>query len=148
MRDHDGLQDQYSRVTELQLDTNLLPEWGADCPKDPVFDDTRDGQLSLVGLPRGFGYIFAAGLGIQRDYRGLIRAVEETTACTIVRFGPPDDEGPSGDVFCISLARFSTYRAAVDRNRSRSNTVASRVNWTEAENTIGELLNLEQKSRR
>lgn len=144
-RDNDSLQDQFSRVAELQLDTNLLPEWQAVGPEEPVSDDTRDGQLSLVGLPKGFGHIFAAGLGLQREYRGLVRAIEETTECTIVRFGLPGEEGPLGEVFRISLDRFIKYRAAVDRNRARSNVVARRVNMTEAENVVGEVLGVEPK---
>lgn len=135
-----GLQEQFSQVTELQLDTELLPHWN---PNDPVVESDLDGSLELVGLPDGFSKIFRYGLGLRRWYRGLIHSVEENTDCTVVRFGVSTDEGPAGDVFHIGLERFAKYSRAVDRNRDRGATVVRRVNATESHNAIADLLDLE-----
>jgi hypothetical protein len=85
----DGLQAQFSQVTELQLDTEFLPRWD---PTDPIVEGDRDESLELFGLPDGFGKIFRYGLGPRRRYRGLIHSVQDHTACTVVRAGLPTDE--------------------------------------------------------
>lgn len=78
----------------------------------------ESGELELVGMPDGFGRIFAYGLGLPRAYRAIVLAVEADTDCHTVRFGRPRREGAGAKIFHLNLDRFFRYKAAVDRNRS------------------------------
>jgi hypothetical protein len=130
-------------VTELQVDTDSLGHWDAE---NAVTENDSDGSLEMDGLPKGFGKIFARGLGLRRDYRGVIHNIEEHTQCTIVRFSRSAKEGPDGRVFYLALDRFRTYRNAVDLNRNRATVVARRVNVTVAHNAVADLLGLERRT--
>lgn len=130
----DGLTEQFRQVREFQIDTTVW-EWDA---TSPVQDNDR-GQLELVGLPQGFGRIFSFGLGFPRAYRGLVHAVEDQSECTVIRFGPPEDEGAKEDVFHISLGRFARYKRAVDLHKARGSTVVGRINRTAAHNEIADI---------
>jgi len=127
--------EQFDQVRELQLETSVC---GWD-PEMPV-GEGESGELELVGMPDGFGKIFAYGLGLPRAYRGIVAAVESNTDCHTVRFGAAHQEGADGDVFHVGLDRFSRYKAAVDRNRRRGTTVVGRVNSVEASNAIADLV--------
>lgn len=131
-----GPVDQFDQVTQLQIDTTLLPAWD---PTEPTVESDSDGSLELTGLPDGFGKRFAYGLGFPRRYRPLIRRLEDRTSCTVVRFGNGTDEGVHGDVFHIGLDRFAGYRHAVDRNEKRGSDVVFKVNDAEAHNATADL---------
>jgi Domain of unknown function (DUF4263) len=135
-----SLEEQFSQVTELQICKEVLSRWDLEYP---VVESDRDGSLELVGLPDGFGKVFQYGLGLRRSYRGVVHAMEEHTECTVIRFGDSSDEGPDGDVFHMTLARFGAYKRSVDRNQGRGATVVRRINATEAHNAIADVLNLE-----
>ncbi|MCP3420317.1 Shedu anti-phage system protein SduA domain-containing protein [Nocardioides pinisoli] len=136
-----GLEDQFDRVKELRVDVATLPSWDAE---EPVGESELEGHLELVGLPRGFGKIFRYGLGLQRGYRGIIHALEEHTACTVVHFRATDQTPPEDEpVFHLSLARFSAFRVAADRNRNRGTAVVRRVNHAEAHNSVADLIGVE-----
>ncbi len=128
----DNVSEQFNQVRELQIDTTYWA-WTAE---SPVGENERGGQLELRGLPEGFGRIFEYGLGIRRDYRGLIRTIEDKTDCTVVRFGAQGDEGKKGDVFHISLARFSQYVGEVELHKRRGYIVVGRINDAVAHNEI------------
>lgn len=136
-----GLIDQYGQVTELQLDTSV-GEWDSDA----AVVEGDSGELELAGMPEGFGKIFAYGLGLPRAYRSIVRAIEENTDCSVVRFGSPHKEGADGDIFHIALDRFARYKSAVDLNRRRGATVVQRVNRSEASNAIADLVGKAKES--
>lgn len=127
--------EQFSQVRELQIDTTNWA-WNA---ASPVGENNRSGQLELSGLPKGFGTIFEYGLGIRRNYRGLIHAIEEKTDCTVIRFGAQGDEGAKGDVFHISLVRFSQYVREIELTKGRGATVVGRINDAVAHNEIADI---------
>ncbi|MGF0114735.1 Shedu anti-phage system protein SduA domain-containing protein [Promicromonospora sp. Marseille-Q5078] len=127
--------DQFDRIRELQIES---PSWDV---ADHSFEGERYGLLCVKGLPKGFGATYEYGLGIKRDYRGLVDEIETRTACTTVRFVLSGDEGVSDDgvAFRVSLDRFDKFRAAVDRNRSRAQTAVRRVNDAERHNAVADL---------
>ncbi|PRZ08829.1 uncharacterized protein DUF4263 [Isoptericola sp. CG 20/1183] len=130
---------QFERVHEIQIES---PSWNA---ADHSFEGDRFGLLCANGLPRGFGTTYEYGLGVKRDYRGLIDEIEARTTCTTVRLTMAGDEGASEDgvTFRISLDRFDRYRAAVDRDRSRAQTAARRVIEAELHNAVADLFGLD-----
>lgn len=134
-----GFQDQFDQVREIRLDVADV-SWN---DVDLVGLSFRTGDLEFVGLPKGFGTIFAYGLGLPRRYRGLVRQVEELTSCTVVHFGSATTEGVDGETFRVSLSRFERYRHAVDLTKQRASTVVSRIVDVEARNIMGELLGLD-----
>ena len=126
----------FRRLTELQIEA---PGWNPD--RHSATSD-RSGFLHVVGLPRGFAATYAFGLGITRDYRGLLEEIEKRTLCTAVRFVSSGREGPDGNVFRLSMERFEAYRATVDRSRGRGRTAVGRVIDAERHNAVADLFNL------
>ena len=138
-RSTSGYQDQFRRITELQLE-----EFDLD-PEDHSGFSERFGLAMLNGLPRGFGAVYAYGLGIRPEYRGLLHSIEEHSSCTVVRFvGPGQIEERRGDVYCLALSRFEAYRQAVDRNKGRAQTALGRVIDSERHNAVADLFGLQE----
>lgn len=126
----------FDRLTELQIEA---PGWN---PEDHSAESERYG-FHVVGLPRGFAAVYQFGLGVMRDYRGLLEEIDKRTSCSTVRFVTSGDEGPDGNVFRLTLERFEAYRATVDRSRGRGNTAVRRVIDAERHNAVADLFNLE-----
>ncbi|WP_298454875.1 Shedu anti-phage system protein SduA domain-containing protein [uncultured Cellulomonas sp.] len=127
----------FSRLTELQIEA---PRWNSRLHSN-VSD--RYGLLHVVGLPKGFSAIYQYGLGVSRDYRGLLDELEKHTGCNTVRFIRSGDESVDGAIFRLSLDRFATYKAVVDRNRRRGATAVRRVIDAESHNAVAELFRRE-----
>lgn len=128
----------FDQLTELQIE---VPRWD---PEHHSAEGERYGLLHVVGLPGGFAATYEFGLGVMRDYRGLLQEIEERTLCTAVRFVTSGDEGPDGNVFRLTLERFEAYRAAVDVNRGRGRTAVGRVLDAERVNAVADLFNLDR----
>lgn len=137
---HGMLAPQFGRITELQIES---PSWDF---SNHSAEHGRYGLLYARGLPKGFSAIYEFGLGVNRDYRDFVDEIEKRTRCSIVRFVPAGPEGPdtSGAVFCVSLQRFTNYRATVDRSRGRGRTAVRRVIDADAHNAIADLFGLEK----
>lgn len=131
-------EDAFDQLTELQIEA---PRWD---PEHHSAEGERFGLLHVVGLPRGFAATYEFGLGVMRDYRGLLEEIEERTACTAVRFVTSGEEGPDGNVFRLTLERFEAYRAVVDKNRGRGRTAVGRVLEAERHNAVADLFNLDR----
>ncbi|MFI8524880.1 Shedu anti-phage system protein SduA domain-containing protein [Promicromonospora sukumoe] len=139
LRRSTGRETQFRKVRELRIDTRAFDDdWELE-----VSDDNANGLLELSRLPLGFGKIFAYGLGFHREYRGLVREVERTSSCTIVRFGLPGLEGVRGDVFHLPMKRFEEYRHDVDMIRRRGSDVVGRVTASAAQNKVATILGRE-----
>lgn len=67
--------EQFPQVRELQI---VAPYWSLN-GESPIGESDRDGSLELRGMPQGFGKNFAYGLGIRRNFRGLIHEIEDKT---------------------------------------------------------------------
>lgn len=141
---HGQLEPQFDQITELQLEAR---HWDAEAhsAEHKLYD-----LLHVRGLPSGFGSVYEWGLGIQRDYRGILDEIEERTTCSVVRFvdaSPTEGavEGPDADgrVFTISLQRFEQYRVAVDRSRRRGRDAVRRVIDANCHNAVADLFGLE-----
>lgn len=130
--DH-GPRPAYLRIREIQIDTTVWP-WD---PADPV-GETQLGDLALNGLPEGLGVIFGYGLNLPLHYRRLVKAVEETTECTVIQLGA--QSGTSGDVLHLTVDQFLAFVSAVKRHRDRASMVASRLNDAEASNVVAEAI--------
>lgn len=145
-----GFVDQYDGVRELRVHLARALEWEdeqlvggsalEDLALDWIVSEGDSGELELLGLPDGFGKIFAYGLGLRRPYRGIVIAVEKLTSCNVVTFGPTVEDGVDGAVFGISSEAFAKYRRAIDLNRNRASVVAGRVNAAESHNAIAALI--------
>jgi hypothetical protein len=133
------LENQFDQVNELQIES---PAWD---PYNHSAESDQYGLLHARGLPKGFSATYEYGLGIQRDYRGLVRGIEKRTSCTRLRFVISGDEGidKDGSTFRVALERFGTYCAAVDRSRSRGQTAVRRVMEADWQNAIADLFGLE-----
>ncbi len=127
----------FDRLTELQIEA---PIWD---PRHHSAESERYGLLHVVGLPKGFSAVYEFGLGVMRDYRGLLEEIERRTSCSTVRFVSSGDEGPDGNVFRLALERFAAYRTTVDRNRARGITAVRRVIDAERHNAVVDLFNLD-----
>lgn len=132
------LRDQFSQIEELQVEA---PAWD---PHHHSEESDRYGLLYATGLPEGFNRFYTYGLGINRHYQDFVNTIEKHSTCTVVRFGYDSTEGPSpdGKTFRVSLGRFERYRAAVELNRVRGRTAASRVNEAACHNAVADLLEL------
>jgi hypothetical protein len=126
----------FDRLTELQIEA---PGWD---PQHHSGESERYGLLYVMGLPRGFAAVYDFGLGVMRDYRGLLEEIEKRTSCSTVRFVSSGGEGTDGNVFRITLDRFEAYRATVDLNRGRGATAVRRVISAECHNAVADLFNL------
>lgn len=133
-----AFENPFDRLAELQIDGI---DWN---PRRHSMESEQYGLLRVVGLPRGFSAIYEFGLGISRDYRGLLEEIEKRCSCAVVRFDCSGDEGPDGDVFRLSLKRFEAYRATVDLNRGRSRTAFRRVIDAERYNAVADLFDLDR----
>jgi hypothetical protein len=125
---------QFDQVRELQLDTEAY--------REDFQVEIEEGEygLELLDMPDGFGRVFVFGLGLLRQYRGIINAIESATDCDVVHFGAADYEGAKANIFHLDLNRFARYKHAVDLNFQRARVVVSRLNKVEASNTIADLL--------
>ena len=132
-----SFENPFDRLTELQVEA---PDWN---PRHHSVESERFGLLRVVGFPEGFSAVYEFGLGVRRDYRGLLEEIEKRTPCTAVRFILSGDEGPGGNIFRLSLQRFEAYRATVERNRDRSRTALKRVIDAERHNAVADLFNLD-----
>lgn len=134
---HGDLEDQFDRITELQIESRT---WDS---AHHSAEQTRYGLLYARGLPKGFRTVYEYGLGIKRQYDGLIDEIEKQAACTIVRFVRSGPEGLSSDGarFDITLARFNEYRMLVDRNHARGRAAVNRVLAAETHNSVVDLFN-------
>lgn len=126
--------DQFSKVREIQIAA----------PNSPLDEESLLGdngerpELELYGLPKGFSRYFAFGLGLQPKYRGIINEIEDQTNCTVVRFiyNQTESEGEHDAIFNLSLSRFESYVAQVERHRRRATGVVLRINNAVAHNEI------------
>jgi hypothetical protein len=130
--------NQFRSITELQIES---PRWD---PANHLAEHSQYYLLYELGLPKGFNAIYEYGLGIKRDYRDFIDAIEEHTDCNVVRFVTEGPEGVEAGraTFRVSLQRFADYRRAVDRSRNRGRIAVGRVVDAETHNAIADLFDL------
>ena len=131
-----GYDNPFSQIEELQIQGLA---WD---PQAHSAEGDRDGLLRVVGLPRGFDDIYAAGLGVTRRYRGLLNEIEERTRCTTVRFTTSGAESEDGEIFAVALERFERYRAGVDTSRRRADTAYRSVVAADRHNAVADLFGL------
>lgn len=130
--------DQFRQVVEVQVEDFDLN------PADHSGFSDRFGLIKLDGLPKGLGAVYAYGLGVRPEYRGLVQSIEDHSSCTVVRFvGPGGDEGQHDDRYHVALSRFEAYRQRVDTNRGRANTAVGRVIDAERHNAVADLFGLD-----
>lgn len=134
------LDPQFRQVTELQIEA---PAWD---PSSHSAESERFGLLYVRGLRASFRAVYAFGLGIKRDYIGLIEEIEENTPCTVIRFVDAGPEGVDTDgiTYRVSMQRFDDFCAAVHRSRDRGNTAVRRVIDAERHNAVADLFGLER----
>lgn len=132
--------EQFGQIRELRIGVDCC-DWDSSSP----VGEGETGELELVGLPEGFGKVFAYGLGLRKNYRGIVHAVESATKCSVICFRESGGEGLIDNVFYIEHDRFTKYKRTVDLNRRRGNSVVGRVNKVEASNVIADLMGKERE---
>lgn len=104
------LRDRFLSPKYRQIRTIALEGLGLDCPEtsDDVFD-------LLDRLPKGFIRDPEYGLGLLKDYRFIIDAVETVPGVTKLTVSATRATAIGGGEYLMTLDDFSTVRRAIDR---------------------------------
>lgn len=92
----------------------------------------------LNALPKGLTKNWQLGLGVPRDYRGIIHKLEELTDCDEVELVREGDIQIGSSVLTLPLSAFEEIRANIDLIRGRGQTAVKNVldatthNWAAA----------------
>ncbi|PWC03553.1 Shedu immune nuclease family protein [Agromyces badenianii] len=95
-----------------------------------------DLDVLLEGLPRGLTKDFQYGLGLPKDYRFIVSAVEATTSCTEIVISDSDATHVDATRFIFSAADFESIRAELDRISARASMASTRVRTAFAHNAV------------
>lgn len=112
-RDPDFLKPKYAQVREIVIaDTNL---WNVHL--DGELPNSREDILEILhDFPSAFTKDPDYGLGLAKDYRFIVEAVEELSSCVAIVISPNEvtraDEGE--DIFYISFADFEEMRRKIN----------------------------------
>jgi hypothetical protein len=110
---------------------------------DDLPTDHNGLDIFLDSLPRGFTKDYQYGLGLPRQYRSLIDAVESQTACTHIDFTYDEEASVDGLRLNIPLSSFEEARAEIDRIIGRSNTASFNVRKAASHNWVATQLGSE-----
>lgn len=136
----DFLKPKYRHVTAITLDGFFH----GDVPEDV------DGVLEILEeLPSGFVKDFDFGLGLQKDYRFIVHAVEEVSACSEIVIADGATTGPDVDspnIFYIASRDFDGARRSINRTTNKAQQAARAVKSAETYNFFAQKLGKELKS--
>ncbi|HGY1465483.1 TPA: Shedu immune nuclease family protein [Klebsiella aerogenes] len=125
----------YPQIEEIiiHLDYDTAPY-----SKDEVID-------CLQRLPTGFIKDMRYGLGLIKDYRFIISAIEEQTPYKKIVIGEEDIQGNDEDYYYLNLYDFEKMRRDCDRIADRARTTARIIKTTITYNYLANLLGNEKK---
>ena len=113
-----------------EVDRNKLPN-----PEDAIL-------RMLESLPPAFTKDYDYGLGLAKEYRFIIDAVEKLTDCIelVISDEKPTGIGPQGSTFCISLEDFEAVRRLLNNIKTAGQKASKLVRESKACNFIAEKL--------
>lgn len=111
------------RIISIPLTDDELPE------------SIEDVEQFLETLPRGFTKDWQFGLGLPKEYRLIVDAIEELAGCKEMRLTRSGPSKVDQDVITIPMSQFEEMRASIDLIHGRGQTAtrnvkkASAYNW-------------------
>ena len=131
------LKPKYGRIKCITLAGISTPIWKADgtLPMD------REGVLEyLENLPSGFTKDPDFGLGLAKDYRFIVSAVEELSSCTEILIWQNDETYPDEDsgTFYVSHTDFDAMRRSINSITSASQMAGRSVKDATIHNYVAE----------
>lgn len=117
---------------------------------DFTMPDDVDGVLDLLeALPSGFVKDYDFGLGLLKDYRFIVDAVEELSDCAEIVIAKDVSTGIEEDdpmIFNISYRDFEDARKSVNRIAARAQQAARSVKRTQVFNLLASRIGENEKS--
>ncbi|NKM64360.1 DUF4263 domain-containing protein [Rhizobium leguminosarum bv. viciae 248] len=133
------LKPKYNQVREIVIaDTDL---WNVNF--DGELPKTRDDILEILrDLPSAFTKDPDYGLGLAKEYRFIVEAVEELSSCRSIAISPKEETRADEDagIFYISNADFDEMRRKINSIANASQTVGRSVKDATTYNYLAEKL--------
>jgi len=105
--------------------------------------DESDVEGILEGLPRGLTHDYQYGLGLPKDYKAIVEAIESSTDCHVLVIASREMTRIDGDSFVLSAEEFEEVRAELDRIARRGWRAAGRVKDAYAYNFLAPSMGLD-----
>ena len=109
--------------------------------------DDAEGVLPILEeLPGGFVKDFDFGLGLQKDYRFIIHAVEQLSICSEIVISSSVSTGHNvnaPEIFYIARSDFEDAVRSIKRTTRRSQEAARSVKWADTHNFFADKLGKE-----
>jgi len=120
------LQPKYEQIESITLE-------GFDFEMPTSVDDVRD---LLEGLPSGFVKDFAYGLGLVKDYRFIVDAIENIPQIKHLVISWENETGVSDEFYTLSFKDYDSLRRGINRITSRHQAEGSQDKWILAHNSL------------
>ena len=141
----DFLKQKYNQIRRITLaDTSLWNSaFGWTTPSSP-----EEVMELLEDLPSGFIKDFDYGLGLAKDYRFIVEAVESLSGCTeiVISKSEPTSISENGEIFTISATDFELARKTLNSITNIGRTAARSVKDVSAYNILAKSLSLPEKT--
>lgn len=134
---NDFLKPKYEKITGISLEG-----FGLGIAEN--IDEVRD---LLDNLPSGFIKDYNFGLGLLKDYRFIIDAVEELSECNeiVISRRSKTEIDQNSRIFTISYSDFNSSRKEMNRVTTRAQSVARTVKMVACFNRLAFRLGVEQR---
>ena len=135
----DFLKPKYGQIERITIvDTDIISGvyWDANATPEDVLE-------VLEALPSAFTKDYAYGLGLAKQYRFIIDAVEDLSDCTEIVITSKHTTGPdqgNDGIFFISKLDFEQLRVELNKIDRHVQSARHAVKWTAARNILAERL--------
>jgi hypothetical protein len=134
----DFLEQKYNDVVAIIID-----DFDLEAP-----DDVNDVLAILEDFPSRFVKDYDFGLGLQKDYRFIVHAIEELTSCSEIVVSNCLSTGVNKDapeLFNLARKDFEDIRKSINRTTRRAQQAAVSVKRAETHNALAQKLGKEPK---
>jgi hypothetical protein len=114
-----------------QIESIVLEGWGAE-----ILQSEDEVEELLQGLPTGFIKDYSYGLGLVKDYRFIITAVEKIPQIRHLLISSSDETGVSGDTYTLSFDDYEAIRKGLNRITDRQQSDAAQDKRIFAHNSL------------
>lgn len=131
----DFLGPKYDQVERIRIKGSTLSVFDEEPPQD-----AGDVVEALSNLPSAFTKNPDFGLGLAKDYRFIIKAVEDLSNCTVLEVTDKDKTriDAANGVFYIAARDFERLRKSINSINSLSQSAANSVKTATVHNTLAE----------
>lgn len=140
----DFLKAKYARIQRITLDNaSIIFDSNDAIPK--TVEDVRE---VLENLPAAFTKDYSYGLGLAKEYRHIINAVEAVSKCTEIVITSSRETGSDAerlDVFFIAKDDFEQSRRALDNIQNLAQNAANAVKAATTYNILAERLGVPKR---